>query len=351
MKTVKCDENSIKIAIEALDNGELVIFPCETVYGAAVDSKNISAVNKLNQYKDRPLGKPYAIMCSNKSMAEEYVEINPVAKNLYDTFLPGPVTIVSRSKGRVATGIESENKTLGVRIPDYKFMLDLITKFGRPIVATSANASYKKRPYKIYDIFENISDKQKSLIDLVIDAGELPHNEPSTVIDTTLDDVVVLRQGEIIINNKREILSRSEENTQNFAKELWQKYEEYVGERSIVFALQGDMGAGKTNFTKGLARAMGITELVTSPTFAIENEYEGKEYKLYHFDAWRLENSDEITALGFEKLIKEKSVVAIEWADRVSDIVRKYDEEAIIIWVNIKFGKLDNDRVISWGNI
>jgi tRNA A37 threonylcarbamoyladenosine biosynthesis protein TsaE len=64
-----------------------------------------------------------------------------------------------------------------------------------------------------------------------------------------------------------------------------------------------------------------------------------------------LENSDEITSLGFEKLIKDKSVVAIEWADKVSDVVRKHDDEAIIIWVNIKFGKLSNDRVITWGNI
>jgi L-threonylcarbamoyladenylate synthase len=351
MQTVKCEESSIKVAVDVLRNGGLVVFPCETVYGIAADSTNSSAIEKLNKYKERPLGKPYAIMCSSQNMAEKYVNINPTANDLYKTFLPGPVTIISKGKGIVSPGVESENGTLGVRIPDYKFMIKLIENFGHPIVATSANASYKRRPYKVSDILENVSEKQKSLIDLVIDAGELPHNEPSTVIDTTLDDTVVLRQGEIKVNNKNEILSRKEENTENFAKELWQKYENSFGKRSIVFALQGEMGAGKTIFTKGLARAMGITELVTSPTFAIENEYEKGEIKLYHFDAWRLENSDEITSLGFEKLIKDKSVVAIEWADKVSDVVRKHDDEAIIIWVNIKFGKLSNDRVITWGNI
>jgi tRNA threonylcarbamoyl adenosine modification protein (Sua5/YciO/YrdC/YwlC family)/tRNA threonylcarbamoyl adenosine modification protein YjeE len=290
-------------------------------------------------------------MCSSQEMAENYVELNSTAKNLHKTFLPGPVTVISHGKGKVAKGIESENGTLGVRIPDYKFMLELIAKFGRPIVATSANSSYQKRPYKISDILDNISEKQKSLIDLIIDAGELPHNEPSTVIDTTLDDPTVLRQGDIKLNDKNEVLSRNEENTQNIGKELWQKYESYQGNRAIVFALEGEMGVGKTQFTKGLARAMGITELVTSPTFALENEYiEGKE-KLFHFDAWRLDKSDELNALGFSELIKNKSVISIEWAERVADTIREFDDEAIVIWVKIKYGKGEHERIISWGNL
>lgn len=349
MQTAKGDNSAINKAINVLENGGLVVFPCETVYGIAVDSKNNKAVKKLNIYKKRPLGKPYAIMCSSQEMAEKYVTLNDVAKNLYKTFLPGPITIVSRGKGIVASGIESEQKTLGVRIPNYKLMLNLIEKFDRPIVATSANASYKKRPYKVSDILENLSNKQKSLIDLIIDAGELPHNEPSTVIDTTLDNPTVLRQGEIRIKDKNEVLSRSEENTQNFGKELWQKYESYKGKRAIVFALEGEMGVGKTQFTKGLAQAMGITELITSPTFALENEYGQKNNKLFHFDAWRLDNSEELDVLGFGDLIKNKSVVAIEWAERVADSIRKFDDEAIVIWVKIEFGKEENDRNISWG--
>ncbi len=94
---------------------------------------------------------------------------------------------------------------------------------------------------------------------------------------------------------------------------------------------------------------MGITELVTSPTYALENEYTTGTDKLFHFDAWRLEKSDELRALGFENLVKNKSVISVEWAERVSDIIREFDDEAIIIWVNIKFGKLENERLISWG--
>ena len=349
MEIIKQDGKAVDLVISTLKKGGLVVFPCETVYGVAVDSQNVKAVRKLNDYKGRPFGKPYAIMCSGQKMAEKYVDLNKNAKGLYKTFLPGPVTVVSKGKGKVAPGIESEIGTLGVRIPDYKLILDLIKRFGRPIVATSANASYQKRPYKISDILENISEKQKSFIDLVIDAGPLPQNEPSTVIDTTLDDLMVLRQGGIKFKEKNEILSRSEENTQNIGKELWQKYESYKGKRSIVFALEGEMGTGKTQFTKGLARAMGITELVTSPTFALENEYQSDKEKLYHFDAWRIENSDELKVLGFEDLIKNKSVISIEWAERVVEEIRKFDDEAIVIWVKIEFGKGESERLISWG--
>jgi L-threonylcarbamoyladenylate synthase len=349
MKIVKKDQKSADLAVETLKGGGLVVYPTETLYGIGVDATNSKAVRKLTEYKDRPFGKPYSIAVTDEKMAEEYVELNGTAKNLYKEFLPGPLTIISKGKHKVAQGVESEDGTLGIRIPDYKLATDIVTKLGKPVTATSANASYKKRPYKISDILENISDKQKGLIDLIIDAGRLPHREPSTVIDTTLDDLVTLRQGEIKFSDKNEILSRCEESTQNLAKEIWQKYEIHRGRRAIVFALEGEMGAGKTIFTKGLARAMGITELVTSPTFALENEYGEGSAKLFHFDAWRLTNPNELSALGFENLIKKKSVVSIEWAEKVSNIVSEFDDEAIIIWVNLKFGKLENDRLISWG--
>ena len=341
-------------AISILKNGGLVIFPCETVYGVAVDCLNPKAVKKLNKYKQRPLGKPYAIMCSSQKMAEEYIELNAAAKKLYKTFLPGPVTVISKGKHKVAKGVESELGTLGVRIPDYKFMIELIEKFGHPIVATSANASYQRRPYKLSDILDNISEKQKSLIDLMIDAGELPHNEPSTVIDTTLDEPTTLRQGEIKFSKENAVLSRSEESTQNIGKELWQKYESFAGKRPIIFALEGEMGAGKTQFTKGLARAMGITEIVTSPTFSLVEEYDvpNSKFEFHHFDAWRLTDSTEMEALGLVKMLEDKNmVIAIEWAERVADIIKKYRDQAVVVWVKIEYGKGEDERLISWGNL
>ncbi len=356
MQILKIENFKIEEAIKVLKKGGIIIYPTETVYGVGVDATNKKAVDRLNKYKQRPLGKPYSIAVSDKVMAAKYVDINDAANNLYQEFLPGPLTIVSTGTHKVAQGVESEYGTLGVRIPNYKIVIDIIQKFGKPITATSANASYKKRPYKISDILENISEKQKSLIDLIIDAGTLPPNEPSTVIDTTLDDPVVLRQGDIKLKDKIEILSRSEENTKNIAKELWQKYEKFSGVRPIIFALEGPMGAGKTHFTKGLAKALGIDEEVTSPTFNLLNEYSSKltthNSQLVHIDSWRLQNSEEIVALGFNEILRNNNaVVSIEWAEKVVEVLREHAEDTIIIWVKISYGKNENERLISWGSL
>ena len=111
------------------------------------------------------------------------------------------------------------------------------------------------------------------------------------------------------------------------------------------------MGAGKTIFTKGLALAMGIKEEVVSPTYDLELSYQSSvtSHQLVHIDAWRMQTADELESLGFENLIKDKRiVVSIEWAEKVSDVIRRYDEEAIIVWVKIAYGKAENERLISW---
>ncbi len=360
MKTIKEAGGSVEKVARYLENGSLVFMATETVYIAAVDATNKLAVEKLVAFKNRPFGKPFSVGVTDIKMAEKYVELNETARNLYKEFLPGPVTVVSNGKHTVAPGVEAENGTLGIRIPDYEFFQKVCKTLGKPITATSANASYQRRPYKLSDILDNISGNQKNLIDLMVDAGELPHNEPSTVIDTTLDNPTILRQGDIKLKDKNEVLSRSEENTQNIGKELWQKYESYSGKRAIIFALEGEMGAGKTQFTKGLAKAMGITELITSPTFSLVEEYKvpNSKFQLEHFDAWRLSDSTEMENLGLLKMVEAKNmVISIEWAERVADLIKRHRDQALVVWVKIEYPSTnpgqarENERLISWGTI
>lgn len=350
MEIIPENNDAITPTVENLKAGKLVFMATDTVYIAAVDATSAKAVEKLVAFKNRPFGKPFSVGVTNIKIAEKYVSINDSAKKLYEEFLPGAVTVVSTGKHKVAPGVEAENGTLGIRIPDYKFFLDVAKSFGRPITTTSANAAYQKRPYELSDILKPLSAKQKELIDLMIDAGKLPPNEPSTVIDTTLDDLVVLRQGDVKIKDKIEVLSTSAENTQNVGKELWQKYEKYHGKRPIVYALEGPMGAGKTQFTKGLGRAMGVKDQVVSPTYSLEEQYD--HGKLYHYDTWRMMDANELVDIGFNEILRNNTaVVSIEWAEKVINILREHSEDTIIVWVKISYGKGDEERLISWGTL
>ena len=91
-----------------------------------------------------------------------------------------------------------------------------------------------------------------------------------------------------------------------------------------VIAYKGDLGAGKTTFTKGLAKGMGIDADVTSPTFAIVNEYSCKNKPtLYHFDMYRITNEDDLFATGFFDYLDGKNVLAIEWSENIIDSLPK----------------------------
>ncbi len=88
-----------------------------------------------------------------------------------------------------------------------------------------------------------------------------------------------------------------------------------------VLLLKGELGAGKTHFVKGLARGLGIDEVITSPTFALHNEYRGR-LTLNHFDFYRIENSEEVEITGLNELFYDKDAVsAIEWSERIVDLL------------------------------
>lgn len=89
-----------------------------------------------------------------------------------------------------------------------------------------------------------------------------------------------------------------------------------------VIAYKGSMGAGKTTFTRGLAVGMGLGDEVISPTFALVNEYRGK-WNLYHFDMYRIQNSDDLETTGFYDYISDDSVLAIEWSENIEDCLPK----------------------------
>lgn len=109
-----------------------------------------------------------------------------------------------------------------------------------------------------------------------------------------------------------------------------------------VIAYTGDLGAGKTAFTRGLARGLGIPDRVTSPTFTVVNEYEGGRLPLFHFDMYRLGSSDELFDIGWEDYLARGGVCAVEWSENVADAL-----ERDTVRVDIRRGGEESRRVIS----
>ena len=111
-----------------------------------------------------------------------------------------------------------------------------------------------------------------------------------------------------------------------------------------VLAYRGDLGAGKTAFTRGLAKGLGCTEIVTSPTYTIVNEYLGGRIPLFHFDMYRLASSDDLWDIGWDDYLDRNGVCAVEWSENVSDAL----EDAIYVTIH-KTGEASRRIVIEGG--
>jgi len=103
-----------------------------------------------------------------------------------------------------------------------------------------------------------------------------------------------------------------------------------AAQNGFVFALSGDLGAGKTQFVKGLARGLGISVRVHSPTFTLVNEYGGGRLKLFHMDLYRLETREQILSADIEEYLQPEGVSVIEWAERLEDGRWKMEDDKII---------------------
>ncbi len=130
-----------------------------------------------------------------------------------------------------------------------------------------------------------------------------------------------------IATDTLEILSTSVEQTQDIGAQLGKFLR--AGD---VIALQGDLGAGKTNFVQGLARGLDISEDVNSPTFILANEYYSGRLPLYHIDAYRVESADEARGFGLDDYLSGEGVTVIEWAERVRAALPRD-----VLWIELDY--------------
>ena len=194
------------------------------------------------------------------------------------------------------------------------------------------------------------------MIDLIIDAGELPKKEVSTVVDTTLNSLNILRKGQIAFEQKGDHImkahTKSAKETQNFGSTLMLKYIDKLQESPIIIALGGELGTGKTQLTKGIAKQLGITQTIKSPTFNLILEYpfnqSNSKGTLIHIDTWRLSNIEEFTSLELETYIKKGNVIVIEWADKFFQHIPKILDPNNATLLKVHLTRLsENERNIT----
>lgn len=117
---------------------------------------------------------------------------------------------------------------------------------------------------------------------------------------------------------------------------------------SDVVCLRGDLGVGKTAFVQGLVKGLGVTEPISSPTFTIVNCYTGGRLPIYHFDVYRIEDSDEMYEIGFEEYVYGDGVTVIEWPDNISDIL---PDKAYNISISKDYDINENFRYIEFEGV
>ncbi len=348
-------------AAATLAAGGIVIYPTETVYGVGVDATNQAAIDRVLQYKSRREGKPLSVAVTDGTMADRYVHRNEQARSLYKRFLPGPITVVSKSRGVVANGVASEFDTLGIRIPDHELILEIARQFDGGFTATSANASGKKRPYSVEDILEELTPAQIDMIDLILDAGTLPPNEPSSVIDTTLSTPVTVRSGSIgkklfpDSNDTLTLTSTSPTETRTIAGRQLLQHWDALKTRGLVIGLTGPLGAGKTEFTKGAADFLQIEATITSPTYSYHLEYDFKRHDvpgtLHHLDLWKIDDPAVVERLDLSSLIGPRQVTIVEWWQQGASVLREKIEALetapVFLAVDIAPDTEDDTRAIT----
>ena len=197
------DEKTFSDAARALQEGEVVGMPTETVYGLGADARNPEAVKKIYEAKGRPSDNPLIVHVASKEMITNLVsEISPIAHVLIDAFMPGPITIVMKKSPIVPDCVSAGLDTVGIRFPIHPIAQKLIEESGVPVAAPSANLSGSPSPTKA----EHVMKDMKGRIPYIIDGGECQVGLESTVVDATGNWPQVLRPGAITIEDMEDAL-------------------------------------------------------------------------------------------------------------------------------------------------
>ncbi len=204
-KFMHASDESIDLACELIEKGEVVGVPTETVYGLAGDARNPEAIKKIFKAKGRPADNPLIVHISNTKMLNGLVsKISDDAKKLMEAFWPGPLTIIMPRGKNICDETCAGLDSVGIRMPSNPTAHQIIERSGIPFAAPSANISGKPSPTNAQDVLVDMNGK----IPLIIDGGECNAGVESTVVSVLEEFPIILRPGVITKEMMEKVLNK-----------------------------------------------------------------------------------------------------------------------------------------------
>lgn len=196
-------DRPLVLAAEVIQAGGVIVYPTETLYGIGANAWDGVAIAKVRSLKHRTDQRPILVIVHTRELLASLTdEIPPVAERLMEAFWPGPLTMVFKASRRVPDLLSRGAGTIGVRIPSSPVCLRLLELAGCPLTSTSANLTGMPPLGTVPDIRKAIPIG----VDLMLDAGPLPPSPPSTVLDVTREEPVLLRPGAVTEEQLRAVL-------------------------------------------------------------------------------------------------------------------------------------------------
>jgi len=200
METIKISSLDKKIIINSLLKGGIWAFPTDTVFGLGCII-NKEAIKKIYEAKGRSFDKPLPMMCNSLEMIESQAFVSDDARKIINKFVPGPLTLIFNKKDSIEDYVTNGKNTIGIRVPDDKWILDLINQLGQPLLVTSANLSDTGSLLKWEDVYAQLNGKIDGIV-----CSDATGQTSSTIIDVT-GDIKILRQGPISLEEIKETLN------------------------------------------------------------------------------------------------------------------------------------------------
>lgn len=192
MATASVHQKDIEQAAAILREGGLIAFPTETYYGLAVDPFNESALQRLFAAKQRPAVKPVLVLVPDRRQVDRLAESVPdIAWPLMDRYWPGPLTMVFSARRKLSAMLTGGTVTVGVRLSPHPVARDLLTAFGGPLTATSANRSGGQAACTENEVQEIFGRD----VDMILPGGPTPGGQPSTIIAFEENSIICIRDG------------------------------------------------------------------------------------------------------------------------------------------------------------